>query len=34
MGNKTSENDDFSKNANFDINQHRQQMAAYNSNYI
>jgi hypothetical protein len=33
MGNKQSENDDFSKNPNFDINRHRQAMQQLSSNY-
>lgn len=34
MGNQGgAKNDDFSKNPNFNMDQHRQQMQAYNSNY-
>lgn len=33
MGNKESQNDDFSKNPNFNINQHRQAMHHLGSNY-
>ena len=33
MGNRYSQNDDFSKSANFDMNRHQQAMANLSSNY-
>jgi len=34
MGNNQPQNDDFSRNPNFNMNNHRQQMQTINNNYM